>query len=60
MAAVIDRFENSLKVYSRQSDEITLTSIETKRHSPRTFHTDRIAIQGVLLEIVRRRARRKG
>jgi len=39
--------------------EITLTPIETKHHSPRKFHASRIAIQGVLVEIVRRSARRK-
>ncbi len=55
VAALIDGTESTLKTYSRQGDEITLTPIETKRHSPRTFHASRITIQGVLLEIVRRK-----
>ncbi len=59
VAALIDGTESTLKTYSRQGDEITLTPIETKRHSPRTFHASRVTIQGVLLEIVRRTARRK-
>jgi SOS-response transcriptional repressor LexA len=59
VAALIDGTESTLKAYSRQGDEITLTPIETKRHSPRTFHASRITIQGVLIEIVRRSARRK-
>jgi SOS-response transcriptional repressor LexA len=59
VAALIDGTESTLKTYSRQNDEITLTPIETKRHSPRTFHASRIKIQGVLIEIVRRSARRK-
>ena len=59
VAALVDGAESTLKTYSRQGDEITLTPIETKRHSPRTFHASRITIQGVLIEIVRRSARRK-
>lgn len=59
VAALVDSYESTLKIYSRQGDEITLTPIETKRHSPRKFHASRIAIQGVLVEIVRRSARRK-
>ena len=59
VAALVDGHENTLKIYSRQGDEITLTPIETKHHSPRKFHASRIAIQGVLVEIVRRSARRK-
>jgi SOS-response transcriptional repressor LexA len=59
VAALIDGSESTLKIYSCQDDEITLTPIETKRHSPRTFHASRITIQGVLIEIVRRSARRK-
>jgi repressor LexA len=54
VAALIDDHESTLKIYSRQGDEITLTPIETKRHAPRTFHASRISIQGVLIEIVRR------
>ncbi len=54
VAALIDDYESTLKVYSLKADEITLTPIETKRHSPRTFHASRIEIQGVLVEIVRR------
>jgi repressor LexA len=54
VAALIDGHESTLKIYSRQGDEITLTPIETKRHAPRTFHASRITIQGVLIEIVRR------
>ena len=53
-AALIDASESTLKIYSRQGDEITLTPIETQRHVPRTFHASRISIQGVLIEIVRR------
>ncbi|MBZ5500558.1 MAG: hypothetical protein LAP85_29560 [Acidobacteriia bacterium] len=59
VAALIYGSESTLKVYSRQGDEITLTPIETKHHAPRKFHASRITIQGVLLEIVRRSARRK-
>jgi SOS-response transcriptional repressor LexA len=59
VAALVDGTESTLKTYSRQGDEITLTPIETKRHSPRTFHASRVTIQGVLIEIVRRSARRK-
>jgi len=59
VAALIDGFESTLKVYSRKADQITLTPIETKRHSPRTFHASRATIQGVLVEIVRRAAKRK-
>jgi SOS-response transcriptional repressor LexA len=59
VAALVDSYENTLKISSRQGDEITLTPIETKRHSPRIFHAIRITIQGVLIEIVRRSARRK-
>jgi repressor LexA len=59
VAALIDGFESILKIYSRKGDEITLTPIETKRHSPRMFHASRIAIQGVLVEIVRRVPKRK-
>jgi SOS-response transcriptional repressor LexA len=32
-AAVVDSYESTLKVFSRRGDEITLTPIETKRHS---------------------------
>jgi repressor LexA len=59
VAALVDGVESTLKTYSRRGDEITLTPLETKRHSPRTFHASRITIQGVLIEIVRRSARRK-
>jgi repressor LexA len=59
VAALIDGTDSTLKTYSRKDEEITLTPIETKRHSPRTFHASRITIQDVLLEIVRRTARRK-
>jgi len=54
VAALIDDHESTLKIYSRQGDEVTLTPIETKRHARRTFHASRISIQGVLIEIVRR------
>jgi SOS-response transcriptional repressor LexA len=54
VAALIDGVECTLKTYSRQDDEINLTPMETKRHSPQTFHASRITIQGVLTEIVRR------
>jgi len=59
VAALIDGNESTLKTYPRQGDEITLTPIETKHHLPRTFHSSHITIQGVLIEIVRRNARRK-
>ena len=59
VAALIDGQESTLKVYSRKGDEITLTPIETKRHFPRTFHASRVAIQGVLVEIVRRVPKRR-
>ena len=59
VAALDDGTESTLKAYSRRGGEITLTPIETKRHSPRTFHTGRFKIQGVRMEIVRRSARRK-
>ncbi len=59
VAALVDGHENTLKIYSREGDEITLTPIETKHHAPRKFHASQITIQGVLIEIVRRSARRK-
>lgn len=59
VAALVDNYESTLKVYSRQGDEITLTPIETTGHSPRTFHAGRIKIQGVLVEIARRVATRR-
>jgi SOS-response transcriptional repressor LexA len=58
VAALIDGWQHT-ENHLRKGDKITLTPIETKRHSPRTFHASRITIQGVLLEIVRRTARRK-
>ena len=54
VAALIDGHESTLKIYSRQGDEITLKPIETQHHVPRTFHASRITIQGALIEIVRR------
>ncbi len=59
VAALIDGYESTLKIYSRIGDNIILTPIETKRHSPRTFHASRVTIQGVLVEIVRRIAKRR-
>lgn len=59
VAALVDGIESMLKIYSRRNEDITLTPIETKRHSPRTFHVSRIKIQGGLIEIVPRTARRK-
>ncbi len=59
VAALIDDSESTLTTYSRRGDEVTLIPIETKRHSRRTFHASRVTIQGVLVEIVRRSARRK-
>jgi hypothetical protein len=62
LLVVADDFqpESTLKVYSRKDDEITLPPIETKRHSPRTFHASRIVIQGgVLVEITCRIAKRR-
>jgi repressor LexA len=59
VAALIDGSDSTLKIYSRQGDEISLTPIETKHHSPRTFHASQVAIQGVLVEIVRRAIKRK-
>jgi SOS-response transcriptional repressor LexA len=56
---LVDGLEGTLKTYSRHGNEITLTLIETKRHSPRKHHASRITILGVLVEIVRRSARRK-
>jgi hypothetical protein len=38
-----------------EGDEIALTPIETGRHSPRTSHAGRVTIQGVMIEIVRRK-----
>jgi SOS-response transcriptional repressor LexA len=58
VAALIDDYESTLKIYSQQGDQITLAPIETRRHSPRTFHASRIKIQGVLVEIARRVATR--
>jgi len=54
----VDGVEGTLKAYSRHGNEITLTPIETRCHSPRKLHARRISIQGVLVEIVRRSARR--
>ena len=59
VAVLIDGYESTVKVYSRKEDQITLSPIETKRHSPRTFHASRVTIQGVLVEIVRRIAKRQ-
>jgi SOS-response transcriptional repressor LexA len=59
VAALIDDYESTLKAYSHEGNEITLTPIETRRHSPRTFHASRVMVQGVLVEIVRRIARRR-
>ena len=59
VAALADGIESTLKIFSCQDDDTTLTPIETKRHSPRAFHASRTKIQGVLIEIVRRTARRK-
>jgi SOS-response transcriptional repressor LexA len=59
VAALIDGQDSTLKIYSRQGDEITLTPIETKQHTPRAFHASRVRIQGVAIEIVRRVVRRK-
>ena len=46
VAALSDGTESTLKTSLRQGDEITLIPIETKRHSPRTFHASRTTIQG--------------
>jgi SOS-response transcriptional repressor LexA len=59
VAALIDGSDSTLKTYSRAGDEIALTPIETKHHSPLTYHASRITIQGVLLEIVRRVAAKR-
>ena len=59
VAASEDSYESTLKIYSRQGDDITLTPTETKRRSPRKSHASRITIQGILVEIVRRSVRRK-
>jgi SOS-response transcriptional repressor LexA len=59
VAALIDGTDSTLKIYSRTGEDVTLTPIETKRHSPRTCHASRVTIRGVLIEIVRRTARRK-
>ena len=56
---LVDGLERTLKTYSRHSDKITLTPLETKRHSPRMCHARHITIQGIPVEIVRRSARRK-
>ena len=34
VAALVNGFESTMKIYSRKGDEITLTPIETKRHFP--------------------------
>jgi len=54
VAALVNGFESTMKIYSRKGDEITLTPIETKRHFPRMFHASRIAIMGGPVEIVQR------
>jgi SOS-response transcriptional repressor LexA/DNA-binding Xre family transcriptional regulator len=59
VAALIDGSESTLKVFSRTGDEITLTPIEREHHSPRIFHASGVAVQGVLVEIVRRTVVRK-
>lgn len=59
VAALVDDYESTLKIYSRRGDEITLTPIETRHHSPRTLHASRVAIQGVLVEIAHRVVTRK-
>lgn len=58
VAALIDGYESTLKIFSRKGDEITLAPIETQRHLPRAFHASRVAIRGILVEIVRRIAKR--
>jgi SOS-response transcriptional repressor LexA len=59
VAALADGFGSTLKVCSHKSNAITLTPFASNPHSARMFHTSRIAIQGVLVEIVRRIPKRK-
>jgi len=54
IAALIDGRESTLKTYSRQGDEITLTPINKEGYKPKTYQAARISIQGVLIEIIRR------
>ena len=54
VAALIDGTESTLKVYSRQKDEITLTPINKEGWQPRAYHADRVSIQGVLVDLIKR------
>lgn len=58
VAALIDGSESTLKEYRRRDDEITLTPLNLAKYRPRKYHASRVAIQGVLVELVRRSPKR--
>ena len=55
VAALIDGAESTLKVYSRRKDEITLTPINKESYKPCEYHADRVSIQGVLIDLIKRK-----
>jgi len=59
VAALIDGRENTLKIYSRKGDEITLTPVNAGNHKVNKYHAGRVSIQGVLVELVRRSPQHK-
>lgn len=58
VAALIDGSESTLKEYRCKDDEITLTPLNRAKYKPRKYHASRVAIQGVLVELVRRSPKR--
>jgi repressor LexA len=54
VAALIDGTESTLKRYSQRGDEITLTPVNTAAYEPKTYHANRVTVQGVLVKVVRR------
>jgi SOS-response transcriptional repressor LexA len=59
VAALIDESEATLKVFSRNGDEIVLTPLNKKKFKVQKYHASRVTIQGVLVELVRRSPKRK-
>jgi SOS-response transcriptional repressor LexA len=59
VAALIDGSEATLKVFSRDGDQVVLTPLNRKKHRVQRYHVSRVTIQGVLIELVRRSPRRR-
>jgi repressor LexA len=53
VVALIDGAETTLKLYYRRGDEIELRPINTDAHKSKTYHADRVKVQGVLIEIIK-------